>query len=146
VYSRKVEYLYSLIYNALDLLAAQSKKGKKVRCGKLADRVCGAASWQTACAVLRAQSVLLKKKKCRFTLGRATWTATRYHKHSAAEAVAFLLVQNTAADAGGDADAAALEEEAAEEFLLLDDVVAEVRANLPAATLQLPRAISFTMC
>jgi len=40
VYSRKVEYLYSLIYNALDLLAAQSKKGKKVRRPKPAERVC----------------------------------------------------------------------------------------------------------
>jgi hypothetical protein len=44
-------------------------------------------------------------------------------------------VQNAASEAGGDADAAALEEEAAEEFLLLDDVVAEVRVELFATTL-----------
>jgi len=51
-----------------------------------------------------------------------------------------MTMQNAAADAGGDADAAALEEEAAEEFLLLDDVVAEVRTRLSAATLRVPRA------
>jgi hypothetical protein len=48
VYSRKVEYLYSLIYNALDLLAAQSKKGKKVGRRKLTVRVCGAAGVTSA--------------------------------------------------------------------------------------------------
>lgn len=67
VYSRKVEYLYSLIYQALELLSAQSKNAKNKKGG-----AAGGLS-------------------------------------------------------GADADAAALEEEARDEFLLLDDVVTEGR-------------------